>query len=171
MPGWEARSVNGRGLDLRLRLAEGFESLDLPAAPTGVGGADAGNGDGDAAGRAGQRRGGAAAAPGGAGGRFAAALSAAEAAARAGLALTPVSAADLLGLRGVMEADALTPAETPGVLARVGADVGPLIAALIATRAAEGGALAVAPAQPWRIGALAAARGDRRGAGGAAGRC
>ena len=27
---WEARSVNGRGLDLRLRLAEGFESLDPP---------------------------------------------------------------------------------------------------------------------------------------------
>ena len=25
---WEARSVNGRGLDLRIRLPEGFESLD-----------------------------------------------------------------------------------------------------------------------------------------------
>ena len=29
---WEARSVNGRGLDLRLRLPEGFESLDAAAA-------------------------------------------------------------------------------------------------------------------------------------------
>ena len=25
---WEARSVNGRGLDLRMRLPEGFEALD-----------------------------------------------------------------------------------------------------------------------------------------------
>ena len=25
---WEARSVNGRGLDLRVRLPEGFEALD-----------------------------------------------------------------------------------------------------------------------------------------------
>ena len=28
---WEARSVNGRGLDLRLRLPEGFEALDAAA--------------------------------------------------------------------------------------------------------------------------------------------
>ena len=27
---WEARSVNGRGLDLRLRLPEGFEALEAP---------------------------------------------------------------------------------------------------------------------------------------------
>ena len=27
---WEARSVNGRGLDLRLRLPDGFEALDAP---------------------------------------------------------------------------------------------------------------------------------------------
>ncbi|MEQ9573754.1 MAG: YicC/YloC family endoribonuclease, partial [Nitratireductor sp.] len=28
---WEARSVNGRGLDVRLRLPPGFERLELPA--------------------------------------------------------------------------------------------------------------------------------------------
>lgn len=28
---WEVRSVNGRGLDVRLRLPPGFESLDVPA--------------------------------------------------------------------------------------------------------------------------------------------
>src|SRR5581483_9130721 len=28
---WEARSVNGRGLDVRLRLPPGFDSIDLPA--------------------------------------------------------------------------------------------------------------------------------------------
>ena len=27
---WEARSVNGRGLDLRLRLPEGLEALEAP---------------------------------------------------------------------------------------------------------------------------------------------
>ncbi len=27
---WEARSVNGRGLDLRLRLPEGMEALEPP---------------------------------------------------------------------------------------------------------------------------------------------
>ena len=31
---WEARSVNGRGLDLRLRLPEGFDSLDAPPRST-----------------------------------------------------------------------------------------------------------------------------------------
>ena len=58
-----------------------------------------------------------------------------------------------------MEADALTPAETPGVLARVGADVGPLIAALIAAcrRGRPGG------------GARGPARADRDAGGGGAG--
>jgi len=28
---WEVRSVNGRGLDVRVRLPQGFESLDVPA--------------------------------------------------------------------------------------------------------------------------------------------
>jgi len=28
---WEARSVNGRGLDVRVRLPQGYESLDVPA--------------------------------------------------------------------------------------------------------------------------------------------
>src|ERR1044071_5581124 len=28
---WELRSVNGKGLDFRLRLPPGFERLDLPA--------------------------------------------------------------------------------------------------------------------------------------------
>ena len=155
---WEARSVNGRGLDLRLRLAEGFESLDPPLRQQASAALTRGTvtvtlrvGRANAAAVPRLR-------PEALEAAIAAALTAAEAAARAGLALTPVSAADLLGLRGVMEADALTPAETPGVLARVGADVGPLIAALIATRAAEGGALAVAlEGQLGRIGALAAA--------------
>ncbi len=28
---WEARSVNGRGLDVRLRVPPGFEALEIPA--------------------------------------------------------------------------------------------------------------------------------------------
>ena len=76
-----------------------------------------------------------------------------------------MTAADLLGLRGVMEADALTPAETPGVLAAIGADIAPLVAALAAARAGEGDALAATLAgQLDRIaGLLAAARASAEG--------
>ena len=28
---WEARSVNGRGLDVRLRLPPGYEAVEVPA--------------------------------------------------------------------------------------------------------------------------------------------
>ena len=28
---WEARSVNGKGLDIRLRIPPGFESIEVPA--------------------------------------------------------------------------------------------------------------------------------------------
>ena len=96
---WEARSVNGRGLDLRLRLAEGFESLDLPLRQQASAALTRGTVTVTLRARAN-----AAACRGCARRRwrqrFAAALSAAEAAARAGLALTLVSAADLSGCAG-----------------------------------------------------------------------
>ena len=81
------------------------------------------------------------------------------AAAGAGLDLAPVTAADLLALRGVMEAEAPAPAETPGVLAAVGADIGPLRrGARGQARPAEGAALAATlDGQLERIAALAAA--------------
>ena len=102
---WEARSVNGRGLDLRLRLPEGFESLDPPLRQAAA--AVLTRGSVTVALRV-------ARAPGSAVPRLrpealAAAIAAAratdEAAAGAGLDLAPVTAADLLALRGVMEAE------------------------------------------------------------------
>jgi uncharacterized protein (TIGR00255 family) len=155
---WEARSVNGRGLDVRIRLPEGYESLDSPlraAIRSGVARGsvtiglrvvrDAGgsmlklNSDVlDAA--------------------IASALQAGEAASRAGLDLAPMNAADLLAVRGVLEANAETDASTEEALAAMVAQIGPLVAALNAARAAEGAALAkVLGAQIDRIAGLAAA--------------
>ncbi|HVH03943.1 MAG TPA: YicC/YloC family endoribonuclease [Amaricoccus sp.] len=139
---WEARSVNGRGLDLRVRLPEGFESLDAvlrqqATATLARGTVTVGLRVARSAGAAvPQLR------PEALAAAVAAARAAEAAAAAAGLDLAPVTAADLLGLRGVMEADALTPAETPGVLAGARADIAPLLAALAAARAGEGAALA-----------------------------
>jgi uncharacterized protein (TIGR00255 family) len=138
---WEARSVNGRGLDVRLRLPDGCEPLDAPLRA--------------AAARALARgsvtvtlrllRGGAAALP-----RLSrealeaavgSALAASEAAAARGLELAPMTAADLLAVRGVIEADAGPPGEDADRLARLAEGIGPLFTALAAARAAEGKAL------------------------------
>jgi len=155
---WEARSVNGRGLDLRLRLPEGFESLDPPLRQAA--GAALARGSVTVTLRVARAAGAAVPRlrPEALSAAIAAARAAEEAAAGAGLDLAPVTAADLLALRGVMEADALTPAETPGVLAAVGAEIAPLLAALVAARAGEGAALAGAlEGQLDRIVGLAAA--------------
>ena len=103
---WEARSVNGRGLDLRLRLPEGLEALDAPLR------AAAGRRCWRAA-RSPFRSASAAAAPAVSRASIptrsaravAGALAAAEVAAAAGLDLAPMTAADLLAVRGVVEID------------------------------------------------------------------
>jgi uncharacterized protein (TIGR00255 family) len=158
---WEARSVNARGLDLRIRLPEGFEGLDAAirsqaAAVLSRGAVTIGLRIG---------AGGCTALP-----RLrpevlaaviAATREAEAAAAAAGLDLAPVTAADLVSLRGVMEAEALAPAETPGVRDAVSADVGPLLAALAAARAGEGAALsATITGQLERIAGLVATARD-----------
>jgi uncharacterized protein (TIGR00255 family) len=153
---WEARSVNGRGLDLRLRLPEGFEALDGPIRA--------------AAGRV-LARGSVTVAlrlsAGGAGSvprlnpealdaAVAAALAAAEAASGRGLDLAPMTAADLLGVRGVLEPEAAVPADNAAVMARLIAEIDMVLVALRHARAAEGTALAALIAgQLDRIGALA----------------
>ena len=163
---WEARSVNGRGLDVRLRLPEGCEPLDAPVRA--------------AAARALARgsvtvtlrlaRGGAAALP-----RLsrealeaavASALTASAAAAARGLDLAPMTAADLLAVRGVLEAEAASPGEDADRLARLAEGIAPLFAALAAARAAEGTALeAILAGQLDRVETLTrAARDDRRSA-------
>lgn len=140
---WEARSVNGRGLDMRLRLPEGFESLD--AAVRAAGAKTLARGSVNISLRL--SRGAA-----GAGPRLnadvldavvTAALAAGEAAAARGLDLAPMTAADLLAARGVLEVDAAAPGEDGALLARIAAGLGRLFAALAAARADEGRALAV----------------------------
>lgn len=153
---WEARSVNGRSLDLRLRLAEGFETLDpiVRAAASGVlargtvtvslrfaRGASSGvlprlN-------------------PAALDAAVTAALAAGEAAAAAGLDLAPMTAADLLSVRGVLEGDSLPPSEDPALVAAIQEGAAALFAALSAARAAEGAAIAgIVAGQLDRIAAL-----------------
>ncbi|MBP7242032.1 YicC/YloC family endoribonuclease [Amaricoccus sp.] len=140
---WEARSVNGRGLDLRLRLPEGLEALDAPlraalAAVLARGSVSVGLRMGQAA-RAGALPRLSAEALEAA---IAAALAAGKAAAARGLDLAPMTAADLLGLRGVIELDSRAPSENPAAIAALLADVERLAAALRAARDAEGAAIA-----------------------------
>jgi uncharacterized protein (TIGR00255 family) len=139
---WEARSVNGRGLDLRLRLPEGFEGLDaaVRAAATRL----FARGSVNVVLRL--VRGATATVP-----RLnaealeaaiTAARTAADAAVRRGLELAPMTAADLIGVRGVVEAEAVAPADNAEVMARLTADAEGVLAALAAARVAEGAALA-----------------------------
>jgi uncharacterized protein (TIGR00255 family) len=162
---WEARSVNGRGLDLRLRLPEGFEALDAPvraaiAAVAARGSVTVGlRLVRDARAAAPRLNAGALEAA------VAAALAAGEAASARGLDLAPMTAADLLGVRGVMEADATRPADDPAIVAALTAEAAALASRLAAARAAEGAALArVLAGQLDRIAALAAAAREAAGA-------
>jgi uncharacterized protein (TIGR00255 family) len=153
---WEARSVNGRGLDLRLRLPEGFEALDAPLRAAFAKVFARGSIS------IGLRLG--AGARGGAPRLNAEALLAAVLAARIaggtaaanGLDLAPPSATDLLGLRGVLEVETSAPADDPAVTAALAGQIDPLAQALRAARAAEGAAMArILGAQLDRIAALA----------------
>ena len=151
---WELRSVNGRGLDLRLRLPDGIDGLEvavrralgariargsvtLSLRVTPEGGAEALRVNPEVL------------------SGVMAALRAVEAAAtEAGVALAPPSGAEVLGLRGVLEAGA---AETDGaaLAAALLEDLPPLLDAHAEARAAEGQALAVViGAQIDRIAAL-----------------
>lgn len=140
---WEARSVNGRGLDLRLRLPEGFEALDAAARAAAAKALARGSVTVSLR----LSRGAAGSAP-----RLnrevldavvAAALAAGEAAAERGLDLAPMTAADLLAARGVLEADVAAPGEDGALVTRMAADLDRLFAALAAARASEGRALAM----------------------------
>jgi uncharacterized protein (TIGR00255 family) len=139
---WEARSVNGRGLDLRLRLPEGFEALEAPV--RAAAGRTLARGSVTVALRLGR---------GGAGGLLprlnpdalaaavAAAMAANEAAAGQGLDLAPMTAADLLAVRGVLEAEGVAPAENAAVMAALTEGIEAVLAALRQAREAEGAAL------------------------------
>lgn len=155
---WEARSVNGRGLDVRLRLPEAVEALETLVR------AAAGRMLARGSVTVGLRlaRGGAAGVPRlnpeALEGAVAAALAASETASRLGLDLAPMTAADLIAVRGVLDSEGPTPADAEALVAALAAEIEPLFAGLAAARAAEGAALAVILAvQLDRVEALAAA--------------
>ena len=158
---WEARSVNGRGLDLRLRLPEGFDSLDAPLRAAAAKALARGSVTVTLRIARGAVNGLPRLNPAALDAAVAAALAASEAAARGGLDLAPMTAADLLSVRGVVESDAAGPAEAPEVVAALAADAEALLARLAEARRAEGAALATLVAGKIdRVEALTAAARD-----------
>ncbi|QYZ71590.1 YicC/YloC family endoribonuclease [Neotabrizicola shimadae] len=164
---WDLRSVNGKGLELRLRVPDWIEGLE-PAIRTELTKA-ASRGSVSLTLKVAREAGGAEAAT-----LNTAVLSAAisalaeveQAAMSAGLTLAPSTPADLLSLRGVLDTAPADEDTTP-LRAAILADLPALLFAFNAMRAAEGRALdGIITAQLDRIAALVedatAAAGDRR---------
>ncbi|WP_432635391.1 YicC/YloC family endoribonuclease [Albidovulum sp.] len=152
---WEIRSVNGKGLDLRLRLPEGIEGLE--AAVRAAVSAKVARGNVTLGLKL--ARGGEAAAPRVNATGLAAALDAlavvTRTAAERGLDLRTPAASEILTLRGVLES-AAPEEDTAPLLAALLADLDRALAAFNAMRAAEGQALAtVIASQIGRIADLA----------------
>lgn len=164
---WDLRSVNGKGLETRLRVPDWIEGLE-PAIRTELAKA-ASRGSVSLTLKVTREAGGAEAAT-----LNTAVLSAAiaalaeveQAAMAAGLTLAPSTPADLLSLRGVLDT-APVDEDTAPLRAAILADLPRLLAAFNAMRAAEGRALdGIITAQLDRIASLVedatAAAGDRR---------
>ena len=149
---WEVRSVNARGLDLRLRLPEGVDGLE-PAARKALTetvrrGAVTLSLRLERSGPAGGLR----LDPAALDAVLATLARVQDAAEAADIALTPPSAAEILSLRGVL--DTAPTADLPDAAALL-ADLPALLAEFDAMRAAEGAALAtVLDAQLDRVAAL-----------------
>jgi uncharacterized protein (TIGR00255 family) len=159
---WDLRSVNGKGLDLRLRLPDWIDGLELAvraelqkAIPRGnvsltLKLAREGGGD-DAAFRLN---------PGQLAAAFATLSQVEEAAMLAGITLTAPSTADVMQFRAVLDQGA-PEADTATLRAALLADLPGLLADFAAMRAAEGRALGqVLSAQLDRIAALTADAAD-----------
>lgn len=157
---WEARSVNGKGLDLRLRLPEGIEGLE--AAVRAEVSARFARGNLTVSLRL-DRSGGAAAAgidPAGLDRALAALATVETAAAARGIVLRQSSAADILAIRGVLDPGA-TPVDGPALRAALLADLAAVLDALKSMRAAEGRVLhGILTGQIARIEALTAEAAD-----------
>ena len=140
---WEMRSVNARGLDIRLRLPEGLDDLEVVVrkalgAALARGSIAVGlrlQADGNAV---------ASALDGAQLTRVLAALKKVEQQAEdQDLHLTASSAADVLALRGVMESGESGPADQSALVATLKAELPDIIADFTAARADEGRALTV----------------------------
>lgn len=152
---WEIRSVNGKGLDLRLRLPDWVEGLE-PAVRAAVAGV-AQRGNVTLGLRIARGAGGEALRinPAGLDAALAALASVRSRAEAAGLPLAEPTAAEILALRGVTDQGGADE-DTGPLLAALAADLAPLLADFAAMRAAEGRALAAVIArQIDRIAALA----------------
>lgn len=152
---WELRGVNGRGLDLRLRLPDGVEGLEQAARAALS--ARLSRGSVSASLRLAREGEGAGAAvdPAGLDAAITALAMIEDRAKEAGLALAPASAADIFALRGVMAETAGTGQE--GLLPALLAGLDAAILAFVAMREEEGRALGpVILAQIDRIAALTA---------------
>jgi uncharacterized protein (TIGR00255 family) len=153
---WDIRSVNGKGLDLRLRLPDGIDGLEAglrAALARGIG-----RGNVSLALRLAREGGDATEGPRVNPGVLAAMLRALaeveQAAMAAGVTLAQASQADVLGLRGVLDS-AQVVEDTAPLRDALLADLPVLLAEFNAMRAAEGAALAqVVAAQLDRIAAL-----------------
>ncbi len=167
---WEACSVNGRGFDLRLRLPEGFDGLEATLRAAAGRRLARGSVSVRLRLRQGARSGPVRLDLAALDSAVDAALAACKTASARGLDLAPMTAADLLGLRGVLEPETWAPADDPAVLTALTADADALIAALQDARTKEGAALAAILARQLdQIAALAvsgrdaaAARGPRQ---------
>ena len=144
---WEMRAVNGRGLDLRLRIPEGLDGLEAGLRARVGACVKRGNvtlslrltvaDDGRAMPRVD---------PVALAGALQAVAAVQSAAEEAGVALRPPTAAEVLHLRGVLPNGAeppRSPEETAGLVAALLVQAETLIAAVDARRADEGSALAV----------------------------
>lgn len=154
---WDMRSVNGKGLDIRLRLPDGIEGLE-PAVRAALAGR-VGRGNVTLSLKL-QRRADAQAPrvnPAALSAALDAVAAVLVAAGERGLDLPRPSAAEILSLKGVLDS-AAADADTAPLLAAILADLVPLIDDFDRARRAEGAALAaVIDAQIDRIASLAAA--------------
>jgi len=154
---WEARSVNGKGLDLRLRLPDGIEGLEAAARAEATARLARGNVTVSLKLERADAASGPQLHPEGLA-RVLASLATVEAeAARLGLVLRDSSAAEILSQRGVTETAQAPEADSAALKTAVLNDLKVLLDALQAMRAAEGQALHdILVAQIARIEALTA---------------
>ena len=151
---WDIRSVNGKGFDLRLRLPDWVEGLE--AMVRGAVGARVGRGSVTLGLKLARTAGGEALRvnPAGLQAALAALRTVEEAAQKARLDLSELTAAEILALKGVLDQGGEVE-DTAPVLAVLTADLAPLLDEFIAMRAAEGQTLArVISAQIDRIAGL-----------------
>ncbi|MDR5652919.1 YicC/YloC family endoribonuclease [Ruixingdingia sedimenti] len=156
--GWEVRSVNGKGLDLRLRLPEAIEGLETAARAEAARRIARGNvtltlkisreGGGE----------GLRVNPAGLSSALAALAVVTAQAQAAGVTVAAPTAAEVLSLRGVAELGGAEDEDQTALCAALLADLGPVLDDFTAMRAAEGAALAgVIGGQLDAIAALVAA--------------